>query len=422
MPKVKLEHQTILGMKASGKPVEYYDSEESGLILRVSAAGTKSFAYRYEIGDKKRRMTIGTFPGLSLSDARKRVQKLKVQINDGRDPQAEKVAKKRERTIEPKTFKQVIDAYKERHLPTLKKSTQEDYKYRMNHLLKGAGKKMKTRKRGFDPERPIKGIKRFEILEFLDNIAKTAPVQAQRMQALLSGIFKFAKDREWVDINVANEITIKRKKKKYKRKWQNVDFSDKQIQILWETFDEHPEPVRSLLKILMILGQRSGETRNMKWVDVDLDNKLWTIPAEDTKNGEVHYVPLPGKAIDILNSLNHRDKGKYVFESHIKKGEPVGSAQKTAERIRTKSGVKDFNIHSMRTTVATSLAGLGTPPQVLSKILNHKRPGEGNIITAIYNKYDYEQEKRIALNRWSHELNRIISKKKKEAKIYRIGV
>jgi integrase len=421
MPRIKLEHQIILALKAPDKTVEYYDTEESGLILRTLPTGTKSFAYRYKIGNKKRRMTIGKFPGLSLSDARKRVQKLKVQINDGRDPQAEKVEKKRERTIEPKTLKQVIDAYKERHLPTLKKSTQQDYKYRMNHLLKGMGKK-KTRKRGFDPDRPIKSIKRFEVMEFLDNIAKNAPVQAQRMQALLSGIFKFAKDREWVEVNVANEITIKRKKKKYKRRWQNVEFSDEQIQALWETFEAHPEPVSSLLKLLMILGQRSGETRRMKWADLDFKNKMWTIPAEDTKNGETHYVPLPDTAINILEALDRKDKGIYVFESRVKVGEPLGSAQKTAERIREKSGVQDFNIHSMRTTVATRLAGLGTPPQVLSKILNHKRPGEGNIITAIYNKYDYEQEKRNSLNRWSHELNRIISGSKKHARIYRIGV
>lgn len=420
MPKVKLSHQSILAMKAPDKPVEYYDAEETGLILRLSAAGSKTFAYRYDIGDKKKRVSIGMFPGISLAEARRKVQKLKVKINDGLDPQAQKEKKKRERTIEPKTLKQVIDSYKEIHLPTLKKSTQQDYKYRINHLLKGEGTK-KTRKRGFDPGIPIKSIKRFEVMEFLDKIAKSAPVQAQRMQALLSGIFKFAKDREWVEINVANEITIKRKKKRHKRKWQNVEFSDNQIQKLWTVFNVHPEPVGSLLKILMILGQRSGETRKMKWEDIDLKNKLWTIPAEDTKNGEEHYVPLPHMAIEVLNALSQNNKGIYVFESHIKKGEPVGSAQKTAQRIRKKSGVKDFNIHSMRTTAATRLAGLGTPPQVLSKILNHKRPGEGNIITAIYNRYDYEKEKRNALSRWSYELDRIINKESEGAKIYHIG-
>lgn len=70
------------------------------------------------------------------------------------------------------------------------------------------------------------------------------------------------------------------------------------------------------------------------------------------------------------------------FESQVKKGEPVKHAQKTAQRIRDNFGIPDFNIHSLRTTAATRIAGLGVPPQVLSKILNHKKPGEGSTITA----------------------------------------
>lgn len=80
------------------------------------------------------------------------------------------------------------------------------------------------------------------------------------------------------------------------------------------------------------------------------------------------------------------------------RGEPVGHAQKTAQRIRDNFGVAEFNIHSLRTTAATRIAGLEVSPQVLSKILNYKKPGEGNMITAKYNKHDYEAEKKQALN------------------------
>ncbi|MGN8224605.1 tyrosine-type recombinase/integrase [Gracilimonas sp. BCB1] len=401
-------------MKAKDKPVEYFDTEETGLILRLSVAGTKTFAYRYQIGEKKkRRITLGTFPGLGLSDARKKVQKLKVQINDGLDPQAEKEEKKHQRAIEPKTIKQVIDTYIEKHLPTLKPTTQKDYKYRVKHFIKGEGSK-KTKQRGFASSRPVKSIKRYEVLEYFDDVAKTSPVQAQRLQAILSGIFKFAKDRGWVDVNVANEIRIKNKRTKEEGKWQNVEFDDDQIKKLWNAFDEHPDPVSSLFKMLMLLGQRSGETRKMKWDDIDFENKIWAIPASDTKNKEEHYVPLPDTAMAILNKLRSGNQNKYVFASPVKENEPVGSAQKTAERLKKTYGVTDFNIHSMRTTVATRLAGLGTPPQVLSKILNHKRPGEGSFITQIYNKYDYEKEKREALNKWNGELNRIVNEKDKQ--------
>lgn len=425
MPRIRLDHQTISGMKAPEKPTEYYDSHEksTGLILRLSKAGTKTFAYRYDVGDKKKRITLGKFPGLSLSAAREKVQKLKVDINDGKDPQAEKVKRKREREVRPITLKEVIDHYKEKHLPRLKQSTQADYKNRIKHILKGEGSKSKTQKRGLDPAQPIKDIKRYQVIDFLESIATTAPVQAQRLQAILSGVFKFALNRGWVDKNLASNINLAGKRKNRRKKWQNKAFEDDEIEMLWFAFNGYSEPTGSLLKMLLILGQRAGETRKMKWSDIDPKKQIWRIPATDTKNGLEHDVPLNQLAFNVLDDMKDLNGDKsYVFASPVSKDDPIGHFQKAAQRIRERNEIlKDFNIHSLRTTVATQLAQLGTPPQVLSKILNHKKPGEGSIITAIYNKYDYDEEKKSALQNWSNKLISIIQNGNKKANIIKMA-
>jgi len=407
--KKKLTVTFIKGIDTPEKRVEIYDSFVTGLIVRVTKKGYKSFAYRYWYDGESKQLTIGKFGDVKLAEAREKVREFKRMVNEGKDPFREKKKRKEE---SPKTFKEAIEEYKKKYLPTLKKSTQTDYKYRIKHLLKGEGAR-EAKSRGFDGDRYIKDMKRFEIIEYLEGIAKNAPTQAQRIQALLSGIFKFSKNRQWVDENIANKIRLKSRKKS-KSTRQNVNLNNEQIEILWSAFDGHAEPVSSMFKILLLLGQRAGETRLMKWKYIDLKQQQWIIPSSDTKNGIKHYVPLNEMALDVIKTLKPWMSGKYVFESPVNKGKPIGSQQKAAQRIRTKTNVKDFNIHSLRTTVATRIAELGTSPQVLSKILNHKKPGEGSMITAIYNKYDYEKEKRAALNRWNDYLESIITGKHKK--------
>jgi len=419
MPNKRKLTDAFINSFTTNKRVEIYDSTNGvgGLVLRVTPTGHKSFAFRYWYDDESKQFTIGKYGTWSLADARTETKELKKMIDKGIDPA---IQKKKAREEKPITLYQVIDHYKEKHLPLLKQSTQKDYKNRINSILKGEGRG-KTKSRGFDGNRPIEDIKRHEVLDFLEGIAKSAPTNAQRIQAILSGIFKYAKNREWVDYNPANEIRLKNKKKRHHRKWQNVAFDDNQIKALWSGFDEHAEPVGSFFKILLITGQRAGETRLMKWRNVDFEKQLWKIPASDTKNGIEHFVPFSNMALNILEQLKEWEgtEVEFVFNSPIKENQPIVHPQKSAERIAKRTKVKDFNIHSLRTTFATRQAGLGTPPQVLSKLLNHKKPGEGSTITAIYNRYDYDDEKRVAIQKWCNELDRILTGK--QATIHKIG-
>ena len=137
----------------------------------------------------------------------------------------------------------------------------------------------------------------------------------------------------------------------------------------------------------------------MQWADLDLDAKVWTLPAERVKSGRSHQVPLSPLALDILHGLP-RFSGPYVFTTTS--GErPVSGFSKTKRRLNGFVGVADWRMHDLRRTAASGMAKLGTPVNVLSKVLNHVSAGAHGGVTAIYNRYAYEDEKRQALDAWA---------------------
>jgi integrase len=142
----------------------------------------------------------------------------------------------------------------------------------------------------------------------------------------------------------------------------------------------------------------------MRWQDIDLNAATWTIPPEAAKNGLAHSVPLSKPAVALLRGLHSvRNDSEWVFPSpHA--GQHVQNVQKAANRVRSKSGVKDFVLHDLRRTAASRMTASGTSRLVVSKILNHVEQG----VTRVYDRYSYEPEKREALDRWAEQLQEII--------------
>ena len=391
--KIKFTYQTLKSLVNPDKRTTYFDKKSKGLGLRVTPKGTKTFFYRFKFNGRNRRFTIGRFGDISLSEARKKLGELRSQVNNGTDPQTEKANRKAER---PKTFAEVVEAYKDEHLPTLREYTQNDYRRRIKVITRSLNTKLL-----------IKDMQRGTLISFLNKKAKTAPGQANYLQTILSGIFQFALDRGIVDNNIAQKIKIKAPEREDTgTKHKNVALDNQQIRKLWNGFTEYGNPVGSLFKFLLLTGQRCGETRKMKWQDVDFKKQTWRIPPTNTKNKTEHFVYLSDMAINVLENL--KNDSEYVFKSSVNDNH-IAHPGKPPQRIRKRVNVPEFNIHSLRTTFATRLAGLSVQPQVLSKILNHKKPGAGSTITAAYNKHEYKNERRAAMQNWSRELNRILT-------------
>jgi integrase len=216
----------------------------------------------------------------------------------------------------------------------------------------------------------------------------------------------------------SNPVLAVPKRKKSETKRERI-YSEDEIRVLWNAFDEQAEPVQSVFKMLLLCGQRSGETRRMRWEDLHADG-TWVIPASETKAKRTHHVPLSDQARAIVDNL-HMLTGvtDYVFASQSNRVEnqPVEWLQKAVLRVRKESGVEDFRIHDLRRTAASYMAKIGVGRTVLGKVLNHKGLAGDDQVTAIYDRHDYMDEKHQALNRWGGYLQDILSEEKGKANI-----
>jgi len=140
----------------------------------------------------------------------------------------------------------------------------------------------------------------------------------------------------------------------------------------------------------------------MRWSEVDLDAKQWVIPAERSKNGKPHVVPLSPYAFDILNEVPRFLDCDYVFTTT--RNSPVSGFSKMLRRISEASGTLGWRLHDLRRTAASGMARAGVAPHIVEKVLNHVS-GEISGVAAVYNRYGYTDEKRAALEKWGNFLD-----------------
>ena len=398
MPKENLTARLIDNISTPEKMTEYHDRNKKGLKLRITPHGKKSFYYRYYLAGKHYNYKIGDYSSCSLAEARKVAKKIEFQVSQGINPKEEE--KRQQREAEQRiSFADLAARFQKYYLPNKKPKTQADYNWSLQkYLVPEFG------------DVPIVELRRRDISNFLEEIAAEHPTLANRLQALLSVIINYAVEKEYLESNPIYKL-----KKKGEETSRDRVLTNDEIKNVWQAIEQQREPVQSLFKILLLCGQRSGETKNMKWADIK--DGVWTVPAHLTKKStgkaKDHQVPLSDFALEIINSLQSSSNNrKYVFASESNRAEddtPVTWLHKALERIRQASGVEGFTIHDLRRTMASKLAELGYDRTIIGKVLNHADTAQDRSVTAIYDHHSYYQEKREALNAWSERLKEIVN-------------
>ena len=399
MPQIKLISKQIENMPVPKKRVDYYDTETKGLVLRVSPHGSKTYYYRYYFQGKHKSYKIGSASDIGLSKARKKVSKLVGDVAEGISPQDDRI---KERNAPDVTVKlsELSDRFLKYHVSKLKPKTQTDYKwYLEKYILPKFGRS------------PLEELRRRDISQFLEDLAGDHPVLSNRIHAVLSSMLNYGLDNEYIEVNPMHRL-----KKKGDEASRDRILNDEEIKLVWAAIENQSQPsISGLYKMLMLCGQRSGETKRMKWEHIKDD--VWIIPAAETKksvkNAKDHPVPLSTFAKEVLNEM-HSVTGDtpYVFASERNRSEdaqPVTWLFKSVERIREESGVKDFRIHDLRRTVASNLAKGGASRTIIGKVLNHADLSQDRSVTAIYDQHSYLNEKREALEEWGESLRLIVS-------------
>jgi len=390
MPTRKLTDSYIRNYKRPGKRVEIYDTLITGLAIRITKNDTKSFVFRYRYGGKVKRYTLGQFPKIGLSKARKEVKDLAYKLSKGIDPAMEVINKIDESRY---TVSDLADYYKKRYLPLKAESTQKTYKSRIeSKIVPELG------------QYPVSFLNRAQIIEFLENIAfdDGQLINSNRVKAVLSSMLSFAVQRDILDYNPVKSI-----KKIAKEKARDRIYSDVEIVSIWNAFELQNEPIRSLLKFLLLNGQRVTETKKMKWSH--FNKGVWTLIPTNTKNALPHLIPISDFSKEILKNLkSYSGKSEFVFMAPRKKNCPIPYVGQVIKRIRRISGVEDFRLHDLRRTAGTNITRFKYSRVVAGKVLNHRQLAGDSHVTAIYDRYSYMDEKTDALQCWADHIKSLV--------------
>jgi integrase len=390
MPTIPFTARALEALKPTpNAQIDYFDKSLPGFHLRISPRGRKTFGVMYRHAGRVRRMTFGTFPPLTLADAREKAKEELRKAAKGEDPATQKAEER-----EADSFRLLADDYLNRYAKLKKKSWKEDNRIIDKKLNPAIG------------NITAKRITRAQIRELLDGIAATAPIEANRVLATVRKIYNWALSQDLVESNPCHGISAPGVEHQRDRV-----FSEDEIKKLWKEFDAETVGMGATFKLRLITAQRGGEVFSVEWKDLDLENAWWTIPGEKAKNGLAHRVPLTPAAIRIFKDLKEKQMGSktrkespWVFPARQGTGH-LTTCQKSVEEIRDRSGIKDFTAHDLRRTAASMMTGMGIPRLTVSKILNHVEPG----VTAVYDRHSYDKEKREALEGWSHRLQLMVS-------------
>ena len=387
MPKCSFTVRWIDAVNLPDKgQVDYFDERTTGLGLRISSAGRKSWFVMYRHAGRLRRYTFGTYPSLGLTHARDKAKELMHKSAMGNDPATDKQLNRG-----APTFGEISVQYIELYAMANKRSWKEDQRI-LDYDLLPKWKNVKAHE-----------IKRRDIINLLDTIVQRAPIQANRTLALLRKMYNWAISRDLIEVNPCTAVKMPAKENRKDRM-----LTEDEIRIFWDglTSASMSEPTRLCLKLQLVTAQRKGELIIAEWSEFDLNNGCWTIPSEKAKNNLSHRVPLSSLALQLLEQVKLLSgNSRWLFPSR-QGDKPVldTSIDHALHKNEAKFGIPPFTPHDLRRTAASHMTGMGVPRLTVSKILNHSESG----ITAVYDRHSYDQEKRQALDLWGDKLSKIL--------------
>jgi integrase len=270
--------------------------------------------------------------------------------------------------------------------------------------------------------RRVQEIQRRDVMELLDGMIKRgAPVSANRTLAVVRRLFGWAMERGLLETSPCDRIRAPTAEQARDRVLR-----EEEIIILWRACEKIGWPFGPLVQLLLLTGQRREEVAGMRWSELDLDAKLWTLPKERVKNGQAHEVPLSDMALQALNRLPRiPGSGTYLFSttgvspvsgfSRAKVRLDAAIAQERSSEIAIKERATpslahaNWRNHDLRRTVATGMARLGINLPVVEKVLNHSSGSFGGV-AGIYQRHSFIEEKRAALQSWAQFVEGLITK------------
>ncbi len=431
-----------------------------GLYLVVQPSGAKSWAYRYRFQGRPAKLTLGpvyiprdgepepsAIPAigdpLTLAQARRLVSDGQHQLARRADPAASVRAAKQRQSTDPDRdlFEVVAQRFLERYArPNTRESTFRETstalgyrigpagKLTLREPVKGGGNGAAVSWRG----RKVQTITRRDVNEMLDGIEDARGGNAANAAlAAVRRLFNWSVEQDVVAVSPV--AGVKRRLAPVQR---DRVLADDELRLIWLAAGEVGWPFGHLVKLLALTGARRDEWAGARWSEIRLDRKAFELPAERSKNGLAHTIPLAPAALTIIEELARiRLKGEpdwllsTGYGRTAAKGHPVlapisgfskakASLDKKileiARREAQEAGLDptqvqplpEWRFHDLRRTCVTGMARLGVALPVIERAVNHVSGSFAGVV-GVYQKHQYAPEVRAALERWAEAVEHV---------------
>lgn len=383
-----LTDTAIRAVKPLDKPQKLFDG--NGLFLFVAPSGTKSWRVKYHFQGREKLLTLGTYPQLSLKEAREACIAAKKQLSGGVDPSAEK--KLRAKSLQT-TFEAVAREWHSNQVAIWTENYARDVMERIaKNIFPYLG------------NRPIAEITPPELLAVLRKIEIRGAVdQAHRVRGICSLIFRYAIATGRAERDTAADLRGALKSRTVTPRAAITD--PEAIGGLLRAIDDFTGTytVKAGLQLLALTFLRPSEVRLGEWTEIDFEENLWRIPARRMKMRHDHLVPLSSQALAILHTLHDMSgDGRLMFPGLRSPDKALSDAAFIAALRRMGYPKEEMCAHGFRAMASTLLNEQGYSAEVIEKQLAHN-PREK--IRGIYNRAEYLPERRKMMQEWADYLS-----------------
>lgn len=388
MPK-KLNEKAIAALDVPEGKREAWLSDSDVVGLRVRAtAGAKTFyvAWTDRATGERRREKLGAWGGITLEQARGAARAILGDVAKGDDPQAKRAARRaeaeREKAERALTLETLIDDWAKLHLA--------------GKRPRYAAEAVRAIKHAFarDLSKPAARLTRAEAVNVLDGLTKAGKVAiAGRTLAYARACYAWAVKRGKVAENPFAELPIPAGVTERER-----ELTPEETGRVWTAASNMPEPFGPFLCLLLLTLGRRDEVAGMRWSELSADLSTWTIPGARMKKGVAHVVALPEAARAALRTVKRRDGVDFVFTTTGKT--PISGFAKAKAALDEAAKVLDWRLHDIRRTGVSMLAAMGFNPVIADKLLAHQSSTLRGAAKT-YQRYDFADERRLALEAWA---------------------
>lgn len=388
-----------------------FDTVAPGLALRIRYSGGRSWVFIYRLpgagrGKAPRKVTIGDATRWSVDEARREAARLRGEVVDRRDPAAERSASR-------KAAKEAREAQAAQDARIRLPAALDAYEAHLERRgVRNKALAMSVLRRHLMGEEPADGeeriglgpmavqdIDRASVMAQIDRLAaQGSPGAAQDLRAKASTFLSWAASRGHIEANPIAGMRLERSTRAQRIASTGRTLSNEELKVIWKAC-EHPSINRAfgdLVRTLILTGQRKGETSKMRWADLEVMPGWWVIPADLTKNGHSHEVPVPPTLRRIIARQPRFDACPWVFTTNGKT--PISGWTKLLAKLNEAADLSEpWTPHDLRRTYRTGLARLGAEDRLAELMINH-RPRD---LQSIYDREPRFDARRDLARRWT---------------------